>query len=212
MIYSWLWCHLPRTRFVRSAAGRMCLDFGCGDGTVLRQNQAVRPDLTATGVDIRNFGASMPSGAGFCLFDGIHLPFRENTFEIVTMNHVLEHIPDPDPVMKELLRVMKPGARAYIETPNPRSLFPKKSRRFAGTIHFTDDPTHLKPYSADELARIGKRNGFRVVESGIARNLLHLLLAPLLFLAGILYPSKLWYMYARNSLLGWASFVVLEKE
>ncbi|MFZ2959382.1 MAG: class I SAM-dependent methyltransferase [Candidatus Ozemobacteraceae bacterium] len=211
-LYRWLSCHLPRTRFIRNVPGITYLDFGCGDGTVLKQNKAIRPDLSSFGVDIQNFGKSMPADTGFCVFDGLRLPFPANFFEIITLNHVLEHIPNPDPVFGELKRVMKTGAQIYIETPNHRSLRPRKSKLFAGTIEFFDDPTHLKPFSTQELIEAGTRNGFRVVDSGIVRNLLHLLLAPLLFLGGVLFPSQLWYMYARNSLLGWSSYVVLEKE
>ncbi len=210
-VYGYFPCLQPRTAFLAKTPGRRCLDVGCGDGVVIRQNLAVRPDLQITGIDIYDVGSGFPSEAGFVRYDGYNLPFASASFDLGAMNHVLEHVPDPVRLLREIRRVLVPGGMFYIETPGPRSLFPRSSRRFAGTVAFSDDPTHLKPYSWDELADIGKSTGFRFIEGGKVRNLLHLMFSPALGLCGMLRPEKLWYMYARNALLGWAEWVVLER-
>lgn len=207
-LFPWL---QPRTAFLAKIPGRRCLDVGCGDGFVIGQNLAVRPDLCVTGVDIRDAGPAFPEVARFVRYDGYALPFADATFEVAVMNHVLEHVPEPLRLLREVHRVLVPGGRFYVETPGPRSLRPRASRRFAGTISFKDDPTHLKPYSRDELAALGTASGFIYREGGTVRNLLHLLFSPVLGLCGMLKPEKLWYMYARNTLLGWASWADFER-
>lgn len=49
--------------------------------------------------------------------DVTRLPFRAATFDIVICNHVLEHVPRDDEAMRELHRVMKPGATAILQVP-----------------------------------------------------------------------------------------------
>ncbi|ALJ04776.1 SAM-dependent methyltransferase [Pseudalgibacter alginicilyticus] len=45
------------------------------------------------------------------------LPFKDNTFDIILCNHVLEHIPDDTKAMQELYRVMKPGGWGIFQIP-----------------------------------------------------------------------------------------------
>jgi len=45
------------------------------------------------------------------------LPFKENQFDVILCNHVLEHIPNDKKAMKELFRVLKPGGWAILQVP-----------------------------------------------------------------------------------------------
>lgn len=90
-------------------------------------------------------------------------------------------------------------------------LWGRPGGRFAGSVHFWDDTTHICPYSNEELVKICEKAGFKVVKYGITRNLLHLIFSPVLLLAGFLLPRKLYFMYARNSIFGTSPFVVLCK-
>lgn len=61
--------------------------------------------------------------------DGENLPFKDNEFDYVMSNHVLEHVEHPDKFLTELSRV---GKRGYIETPSllGEHLIPKPSHRW----------------------------------------------------------------------------------
>lgn len=49
--------------------------------------------------------------------DICHLPFDDDTFDVILCNHVLEHIPDDTKAMQELYRVMKPGGWGIFQIP-----------------------------------------------------------------------------------------------
>lgn len=211
-LYKYLCFTLPRLRFLTCAKGQLYLDFGCGDGVALRQNLVVRSDLKCFAIDVKDFSGELPNKhVSFSIYNGEKIPHQDNYFDIITVNHVLEHIQNPEKILTELKRVIKNKGRIYIEVPNKRSLWGKPHGKFAGSVHFFDDPTHLRPYSQIELTELCRQSGFRIIKSGIARNFLHLILSPILLFTGTLMPDMLHYMYARNSLIGWASYIILEK-
>ena len=49
--------------------------------------------------------------------DICNLPFKDNTFDVILCNHVLEHIPDDTKAMQELYRVLKPKGMAILQIP-----------------------------------------------------------------------------------------------
>jgi SAM-dependent methyltransferase len=49
--------------------------------------------------------------------DICNLPFKENEFDVIFCNHVLEHIPDDTKAMQELYRVLKPGGFGVFQIP-----------------------------------------------------------------------------------------------
>ncbi len=75
------------------------------------------------------------------------MPFEDNSFDVVFCNHVLEHIPDDVHAMREIYRVMKPGAWAILQVPmNPTAELTdedvsitdprERERRFLQADHF----------------------------------------------------------------------------
>ena len=96
------------------------LDVGCGDGHFAANTFPGRT-LTA-GIDpwwgplhkaVRAEKYHLPIQAL-----GDRLPFADNTFASAFSNSVLEHIPDLPPVLAEVNRVLRPGARFVITTPS----------------------------------------------------------------------------------------------
>lgn len=53
----------------------------------------------------------------FVLGDGAKMPFKENSFDTVIMNDAMEHVDDPESVLKEINRVLKPKGRLYVNFP-----------------------------------------------------------------------------------------------
>jgi SAM-dependent methyltransferase len=104
--------------------GCMWLDLGCGH-TLLPQWRAeaertltLRPAMLI-GLDpehaaLRNHRAIRLRICGH----GLTLPFPDATFDLVTANMVVEHLPDPLAQFREVARVLKPGGRFLFHTPN----------------------------------------------------------------------------------------------
>jgi SAM-dependent methyltransferase len=97
------------------------LDVGCGGGSVAKAVKRERPDLEVLGCDIsesalRNAGAS-PDGVDFRMATAERLPFEDGTFDFVWIFDVLEHVEDPEPVLREVARVLKTGAGFHIVLP-----------------------------------------------------------------------------------------------
>lgn len=95
------------------------------------------------------------------------IPFDENTFDVVFCNHVLEHVTDDIQSMREILRVLKPGGWAMLQSPKDPALKVTKE-----DPSITDpwerekafgQKDHLRMYGDDYRDRMAKA-GFVVVE------------------------------------------------
>lgn len=64
--------------------------------------------------------------------DAKNIPFKDNIFDIVIMQALLEHVPKPHEIVQEVYRVLKPGGRIYAETPflQPYHADPSDFQRF----------------------------------------------------------------------------------
>lgn len=51
--------------------------------------------------------------------DVCHMPFREHSFDVVYCSHVLNMLPDDQPAMAEIFRVLSPGGLALLQVPTP---------------------------------------------------------------------------------------------
>lgn len=68
------------------------------------------------------------------------LPFKNNSFNVVIIKHIVEHLPDPQKAIQEIARVTEPGGTLILATPNLDSLLkPWKGGKWIGY----QDPTHI---------------------------------------------------------------------
>ena len=100
------------------------LDLGCGIGlsfSILAQEfpncvgcDSEEKAVIATKVILKTLNLKVP----VVNYDGERLPFSNNTFDIVTCIEVIEHAKDPDLLLKEIERVLKPDGFLHITTAN----------------------------------------------------------------------------------------------
>ncbi len=97
------------------------LDVGCGDGTFV---QALAPAGRWIGIDpdVAPLGVAQSLGAysALAVSAGGRLPFRDAAFGSVISNSTLEHIPDVEPVLAEMCRVLRPGGAFVVSFPSER--------------------------------------------------------------------------------------------
>jgi 2-polyprenyl-3-methyl-5-hydroxy-6-metoxy-1,4-benzoquinol methylase len=85
----------------------------------------------------------------------------------VILNHVVEHMADPAPIVAALCSKLKPGGAIWIAFPSVRSLALPHS--VDETLQFCDDPTHVRVPDVREIANILLANGVRVLHAGRSR-------------------------------------------
>jgi ubiquinone/menaquinone biosynthesis C-methylase UbiE len=102
----------PYVAFLDVNKGDKVLEIGSGLG-ILALDVAKAYDATVTGIEISEQQLSLARTLGgnieFIQGDAHHLPFDDDTFDVVYSRYILEHVADPLQVMREALRVLKPG-------------------------------------------------------------------------------------------------------
>lgn len=103
--------------------GKHVLEYGCGGGSdaisyLRRGNSVVAVDIVPENIERAKQNVqffNLMRKAGFVKLDNSSpLPFEANTFDLVNSHGVLHHIPDPEDVVREFYRVLKPGGLIYI--------------------------------------------------------------------------------------------------
>lgn len=98
------------------------LDVGCGSGWssyLLSQG-----GYHVVGIDLNAEAFECPTAPNLTLVEGsaINLPFEDASFDVVASNQAIEHIPDPQKAIREMIRVLKPGGMLCIVAPNILSI------------------------------------------------------------------------------------------
>ncbi len=89
------------------------------------------------------------------------LPFRNDSFNVVIIKHIVEHLPDPKKAIEEIGRVTEPGGTLILATPNLDSLLkPWKGDKWIGY----QDPTHISLKRPREWTGMIERAGFDVYD------------------------------------------------
>ena len=99
-------------------SGGRALDVGCGVGQVVHQLDEA--GIEAHGVDVSgpNIEKAKQHSERCQLYDGKRLPFEDGQFDSVGALNVLEHVDEPEAFIADLVRVVKPGGRITISSPN----------------------------------------------------------------------------------------------
>ena len=139
------------------------LDIGCGRGEFLslmkeRGWEAIGLELNEeTAWNARKvFGLEIRTGS---LMDA---QFEDNFFDVITLWHVLEHLPDPVQTIEECRRILKPGGLFVIAFPHFDSL----QARISGKYWFhLDLPYHLFHFTDKNLESFLRKFSLRVMKA-----------------------------------------------
>jgi len=160
--------HPERRRFLRMflddlPPGRV-FDVGCGDGRFLHlmsklgwQGSGVDFDTAAIEAGRQKYGSDLKLG------DFQTCEVEEAAFDAVTLSHVIEQMPDPLACLEKCLKMLKPGGRLVVTTPNVRSL---GHQRFKQAWRGLEPPRNLQIFSPGLLGKCARRAGLQVVRTG----------------------------------------------
>jgi SAM-dependent methyltransferase len=153
----WMLRHLPLFNLRIPHEGHL-LDVGCAAGFFLAEAQA---HYTVQGVELSSWSSAWAR-------DHLKLPVITGTlqqaalaadrFDVITLWDVIEHVPDPVPLLTEAARVLKPGGQLILTTGDWGSAY---ARRHGADWHLMTPPWHLTMFSRDTLTRAAARAGLK---------------------------------------------------
>jgi 2-polyprenyl-3-methyl-5-hydroxy-6-metoxy-1,4-benzoquinol methylase len=102
------------------AAGKL-LDIGCSNGNLLKSFHRIRPEWELFGYEISDMWQeevlALPGVRGFHAGADVSYPFR---YDLITVCHVVEHVPNPAAFLRPLLANLAPAGRLVVIVPNIR--------------------------------------------------------------------------------------------
>lgn len=185
---------------LREVEAESVLDIGCGDGLLLKEllnkgkvKRAVGLDASPNALDL-----AKKNGIDCRIFNIVEpLPFSDNSFDTVLLIDVMEHLFEPELVLKEAVRIAKNNV--FISVPNFNSL-PARIQMLLGKIPENNSSRkgHVYWFNYDRLSEILKRSGLRIekkyfntFEPKIINNIF-LKLFPGLFSLSFVLKTKKW--------------------
>ncbi|MCB8943121.1 MAG: class I SAM-dependent methyltransferase [Ardenticatenaceae bacterium] len=145
--------YLSKMKFVENTLNtispdKQILDVGCGEGALVKKYRA-------KGYSI--YGLDYNYGEPFIMVGSVtKLPIESNSFDVVLLLDVLEHLPFPDQevALEEIFRILRPGGMFIFSIPNLAHLISRIKFMFWGRLGRT--------------AKLSKHPGDRPVEEYIA--------------------------------------------
>lgn len=178
-------------------AGEVMLDVGCGSGTSLLEAKAL--GATTFGIEADPNVRPIAAALGLTIHFGNlqDKPFPGQLFDLIVMNQVIEHLPDPDEGLRILSERLRPEGRMVLVFPNTGSLW----RQLSGTRWINwHIPYHLHHFDKKHFERMARRCGLEVVRSRtITPNVWMLLqLRANRYQAQLGKPSPIWIVVDRS--------------
>jgi 2-polyprenyl-3-methyl-5-hydroxy-6-metoxy-1,4-benzoquinol methylase len=137
------------------------LEVGCGSGSLLAEMAELGWQVEGLDVD--------PSAVTTAKMKGLHVKlgtleesnYPDSYFDAICMSHVIEHVHDPVRLLRECHRVLKPGGRLSMVTPNAQSFL---HRLFGHSWFALEPPRHLHIFTRSTLKTLLQRSGFQTAD------------------------------------------------
>jgi SAM-dependent methyltransferase len=181
--YVWRFGQDRRLALIREFApleDRWVLDVGCGLGTYVKQFRHFTPHAHGIDVDEERVAQGARELPNLQVAASEHLPFPDETFDVVVLNEVIEHVADDARTIAECLRVLRPGGRVIIYAPNRLYFFETHGIwvgkryvfRLIPFVNWLPDRIrnvfcpHVRAYTTSDVDRLFRGRPARIVHHG----------------------------------------------
>lgn len=138
------------------------LDVGCGSGDMMKCLSPKEWQVEGCDFDEGAVKQCQRTGIDAKQGDIYEGNYASESFDVVTLNHVIEHLYRTEDVLKECLRILKPGGRLVMATPNGQS---RLFKRFGGSWISLHVPAHIQIFNVDNLSEVLSKTEFIVKKS-----------------------------------------------
>ncbi len=170
--YLWRDGQQRRLDMILSAAGErvkgIVLEDGCGVGMYMHHLIPFAGNVTGLDYDYDRVRESAASGLKVYQAAGEHIPYPDESVDLVISNEVIEHVQDDRMAVEEMVRILKPGGRLILFCPNRGYPFETHGHYWRGKYHFGNTPLinylpskirnilapHVRVYSAGQLDQL----------------------------------------------------------
>lgn len=151
-----------KTKGVANHSPGKVFDFGCGNGTFLLLCRDIGWSAYGSDFDESAVETARSQGLNVALggIDALGAQ-PDNSFDLITLSHVIEHLYEPDLLLAECRKKLKTGGTLWIETPsaNARGL-----QVFRENWRGLEPPRHLLIYTGESLEHTLTAAKFRAIE------------------------------------------------
>ena len=139
--------------------GGRALDIGCGRGGLLSN---LGPQWEKHGVEPSPDAAKCASAHGSIIQGDLsNTNYDRNSFNLITLNHVIEHLANPLEIMNSCQKLLAPCGILMIATPDFDS---PCARRFGLNYRMLHDPGHISLFTSFSLVKMLEDLGFKLLE------------------------------------------------
>jgi ubiquinone/menaquinone biosynthesis C-methylase UbiE len=144
------------------------LDIGCGEGHITAgiKNEFSYFDVIGTDASITacRHGKEKYPEVKFMVADAYHLPCPDECFDIIVLNNIWEHVPDPLRLLSEVRRILRANGKIIISTPSRYRLGNIFSLIRYGRVGFMSKQ-HVTEYTVGQVCEQLQYGGFNVLEN-----------------------------------------------
>lgn len=145
---------------VAGSSGKRVLDIGCGQGVCLEMMRD--RGFEAYGVELGEESARLACeerGLNVVAGDLLALQAANESFDVVLMSHLIEHVDDPIGILDRVRDLLKPGGLVLLSLPNYRCI---ERRIFGANWYPWCLPVHLYHFDTRSIRRAAEMAGLKV--------------------------------------------------
>ena len=158
-------------RYIPKAGGEVILDFGCGNGKIIKEMMVINPKAKFIGIDVSQTALNVaaqqtPKAEFYKINDGDKFPFKDESIDFVFASEVIEHVYNSEKVFKEISRVLKWEGKTLLTTPYHGFIKNIVISVYDFNRHFNPNGPHIRFYTKKSLFANLERVGIKPIKYG----------------------------------------------